>query len=69
VCPDLSDGRGIAFFHSSFQEVADALYEEHVVVIVGGRGKARSGEVQADSLYAGEGVCEDPQPRVFLECG
>ncbi len=39
------------------------------MVIVGGHGKAGSGKVKADSLYAGEGIREDPQPRVFLECG
>ncbi len=69
VCPDLSDGRGVAFFQSSFQEVANALQEEHVMVIVGGHGKAGSGKVKADSMYAREGIREDPQPRVSLECG
>ena len=39
------------------------------MVIVGGYGKARSGEVEADSLYDAEGIREDPQPRVFLKCG
>ncbi len=39
------------------------------MVIVGGCGKARSGEVQADSMYVGEGIREDPQPSVVLKCG
>ncbi len=30
------------------------------MVIVGGCGEAGSGEAEADSLYAGEGIREDP---------
>ncbi len=40
-----------------------------MVVIVWGYGQSGSGEVEAASLYAGEGIREDPYPSVFLKCG